>query len=193
MIFKKITSIFKKDSKTKKTKKGTNEKIDKNGLIIFKSVKDAMKSEKILKNYNISVVAPPPEIREGCDLAIEYDLVEEMGIKRELTKNNIEPLKFIALSDYSLKPLELVKVKNLDDDCLMVRCGNMKITIDSDGNILNISGGGCPDVPYLALKMRGRNIKSIKEDETPKTLGYTLCAYTLNKAFEKAKELVVEG
>ena len=177
----------------KKTKKGTNEKIDKNGLIIFKSVKDAMKSEKILKNYNISVVAPPPEIREGCDLAIEYDLVEEMGIKRELTKNNIEPLKFIALSDYSLKPLELVKVKNLDDDCLMVRCGNMKITIDGDGNILNISGGGCPDVPYLTLKMRGKNIKDIKEDETPKTLGYTLCAYTLNKAFEKAKELVVEG
>ena len=193
MIFKKITSVFKKDSKTKKTKKGTNEKMDKNGLIIFKSVKDAMKSEKILKNYNISVVAPPPEIREGCDLAIEYDLVEEMGIKRELTKNNIEPLKFIALSDYSLKPLELVKVKNLDDDCLMVRCGNMKITIDGDGNILNISGGGCPDVPYLTLKMRGRNIKEIKEDETPKTLGYTLCAYTLNKAFEKAKELVVEG
>jgi hypothetical protein len=193
MIFKKITSVFKKDSKTKKTKKGTNEKMDKNGLIIFKSVKDAMKSEKILKNYNISVVAPPPEIREGCDLAIEYDLVEEMGIKRELTKNNIEPLKFIALSDYSLKPLELVKVKNLDDDCLMVRCGNMKITIDGDGNILNISGGGCPDVPYLTLKMRGRNIKDIKEDETPKTLGYTLCAYTLNKAFEKAKELVVEG
>ena len=192
MIFKKITSVFKKDSKTKKTKKGTNEKMDKNGLIIFKSVKDAMKSEKILKNYNISVVAPPPEIREGCDLAIEYDLVEEMGIKRELTKNNIEPLKFIALSDYSLKPLELVKVKNLDDDCLMVRCGNMKITIDGDGNILNISGGGCPDVPYLTLKMRGRNIKDIKEDETPKTLGYTLCAYTLNKAFEKAKELVVE-
>ena len=185
MVFKKITSIFKKDSKTKKTKKGTNEKMDKNGLIIFKSVKDAMKSEKILKNYNISVVAPPPEIREGCDLAIEYDLVEEMGIKRELTKNNIEPLKFIALSDYSLKPLELVKVKNLDDDCLMVRCGNMKITIDGDGNILNISGGGCPDVPYLTLKMRGRNIKDIKEDETPKTLGYTLCAYTLNKAFEK--------
>jgi len=186
MVFKKIVSIFKKDDKAE------NEKIDKNGLIIFKSVKDAMKSEKILKNYNISVVAPPPEIREGCDLAIEYDLVEETGIKRELRENNIEPLKFIPLNDYSLKPLELVKIKKLDDDYLMVRCGNMKITIDKEGNILNISGGGCPDVPYLTLKMRGRNIKDIKEEESPKTLGYTLCAYTLNKAFEKAKELAVE-
>ena len=32
--------------------------------------------------------------------------------------------------------------------------------------------------------------EDIKEDETPKSLGYTLCAYTLNKAFEKARELV---
>jgi hypothetical protein len=149
-----------------------------------------MKSEKILKNYNISVVAPPPEIREGCDLAIEYDLVEETGIKRELRRNDIEPLKFIPLNDYSLKPLELVKIKKLDDDCLMVRCGNMKITIDKEGNILNISGGGCPDVPYLTLTLKGRNILEVPDEETPKELGYTLCAYTLNKAFEEAKRLV---
>jgi hypothetical protein len=184
MVFKKIASIFKKDDKAE------NEKMDKNGLIIFKNVKDAMKSEKILKNYNISVVAPPPEIREGCDLAIEYDLVEETGIKRELRRNDIEPLKFIPLNDYSLKPLELVKIKKLDDDCLMVRCGNMKITIDKEGNILNISGGGCPDVPYLTLTLKGRNILEVPDEETPKELGYTLCAYTLNKAFEEAKRLV---
>ncbi len=71
----------------------------------------------------------------------------------------------------------------------MIRCGNMKITLNKNGDIVNISGGGCPDVPYLALKLKGRNIKEIKEEEYPKNLGYTLCAYTLNKAFEKAKEI----
>ncbi|ENN96552.1 hypothetical protein J422_02045 [Methanocaldococcus villosus KIN24-T80] len=182
MILKKIKKLLRK--------KGNEEKeFEGRGLIIFKSVKDAMKAESILKNYNVRVVAPPYEIREGCDLALEYDLVDELGIKRELEKNNINPLKFIPLNDYSLKPLELIKIKEIDG-FIMVRCGNMKITIDKEGNIVNISGGGCPDVPYLALKLKGKNIKDIKEDETPKSLGYTLCAYTLNKAFEKAKELI---
>ncbi len=57
------------------------------------------------------MVAPPPEIREGCDLAIEYDLIDETAIKRELEKNNIKPIKFIPLDDYNLKPLELIKIK----------------------------------------------------------------------------------
>ncbi|EHP88110.1 DUF3343 domain-containing protein [Methanotorris formicicus] len=182
MILKRIKSLLKKEEKKDKEKKG---------LILFENTKDAMKAEKILSKYNIKVVAPPPEIREGCDLAIEYDLIDEFGIKGELEKNNIEPIKFIPIDDYSLKPLELIKIKEVDG-FVMVRCGNMKITLDKEGNIVNISGGGCPDVPYLTLKLKGRNIKDIKEDETPKNLGYTLCAYTLNKAFEKAKELVMK-
>ena len=180
----KLKNLFKLKKETKK------ESLEGKGLIIFENTKDAMKAENILKGkYKIKVVAPPVEIREGCDLAIEYDLIDEVGIRRELEKNNIEPLKFISLTDYSLKPLELIKIKEVDG-FVMVRCGNMKITLDKEGNIVNISGGGCPDVPYLTLKLKGRNIKDIKEDETPKSLGYTLCAYTLNKAFEKARELV---
>lgn len=182
MSLKKIISFLKKD-------KSDDEENGHHGIIIFKNVKDAMTAEKVLKGYSVKVVAPPQELREGCDLAVEYDLVEETGIKRELEKNNIKPLKFISLNDYSLKPLELIKTKKIDD-CLMVRCGNMKITIDNKGNILNISGGGCPDVPYLTLTLKGRNILEVPDEETPKELGYTLCAYTLNKAFEEAKRLV---
>ncbi|CAB3287805.1 conserved protein of unknown function [Methanocaldococcus lauensis] len=179
--------------KLKKEKEREKDSLKGKGLIIFENTKDAMKAESILKDrYKIKVVAPPVEIREGCDLAIEYELIDEFGIKRELENNNIKPLKFISLNDYSLKPLELIKIKEVDG-FILVRCGNMKITIDKEGNIVNISGGGCPDVPYLALKLKGRNIKDIKEDETPKSLGFTLCAYTLNKAFEKARELFIEN
>jgi len=180
-----LPSIFKKVKK-----KDDDEKKDHKGLILFRSVKETIGAEKILKGYSIRVVAPPPEIREGCDLALEYDMVEEIGIKRELERNNLKPLKIIPLSDPSLRPLELIKVKEFNDGSIMVRCGNMKITVDRKGNILNISGGGCPDVPYLTLKLKGRNILEIPEGETPKELGYTLCAYTLNKSFEEAKRII---
>ncbi|WP_456418821.1 DUF3343 domain-containing protein [Methanocaldococcus infernus] len=176
MILEKVKSLFSKREDSKEGK----------GLIIFKSVKDTMKAEKVLKDFNIRVVAPPPEIREGCDLAIEYELVDEIGIKRILKENKIEPLRFISLNDYSLKPLELVKVKYIGN-FVMVRCGNMKITLNREGEIVNISGGGCPDVPYLSLKLLGKNIYNSEE---PKDIGYSLCAYTLQKAFERAREEV---
>jgi len=39
----------------------------------------------------------------------------------------------------------------------MVRAANMKLTIDKKTRmIVNISGGGCPDVPYLASQMIGK-------------------------------------
>ncbi|ABO34353.1 conserved hypothetical protein [Methanococcus maripaludis C5] len=183
-IFGKLNTIL-NPKKEKVEKKG-------NGLILFKNVKDAISAERILKDYSVKVVAPPQEIREGCDLAVEYDLVEEMGIKRELENNNLEAVKFISLDDTSMEPLSLVKVKKIDGFTL-VRSGNMKITIDKVGNIVNISGGGCPDVPYLNLKLKGKNILDVAEEDSPKHLGYTLCAYTLNKAFEKAKTIALEG
>ncbi|MBA2852254.1 hypothetical protein HNP89_000191 [Methanococcus maripaludis] len=181
-IFNKLNTIL---NPKKEEKKG-------NGLILFKNVKEAISAERILKNYSVKVVAPPQEVREGCDLAVEYDLVEEMGIKRELEKNNLNAVKFISLDDASMEPLNLVKVKEIDGFTL-VRSGNMKITIDKVGKIVNVSGGGCPDVPYLNLKLKGKNILDVAEEDTPKNLGYTLCAYTLNKAFEKAKTIALEG
>ncbi len=178
--------------------KGHKDKNDneKKGIIIFSNVKEAMKCEQLLKKtgYNIKVIAPPIEIREGCDLAIEYDLIDEFGIKNKIekynennNKNKIKVLKYISSENYNQQPLDLVKIKKVDDFTL-IRCGNMKITLDKEGLIVNISGGGCPDVPYLAYKLKGKNIKNIKVENNPKNLGYSLCAYTLNKAFEKGKE-----
>jgi hypothetical protein len=37
----------------------------------------------------------------------------------------------------------------------MIRAANMKLTVDKDTMVIvNISGGGCPDVPYLASDQR---------------------------------------
>ena len=45
--------------------------------MLFKEVADAMKAEKVLKEagYLVKLVAPPPQPRKGCDLAIEINLV----------------------------------------------------------------------------------------------------------------------
>ncbi|UXM84408.1 DUF3343 domain-containing protein [Methanococcus aeolicus] len=189
MAFKTLKKIISNNIKDKNIKAPKN-KNEKKGIIIFSNVKETMKSEQILKKsrFNIKVVAPPMEIREGCDLAIEYDLIDEFGIQNTLEKNKIAPTKYISAENYSQKPLELVKIKKIDN-YTMVRCGNMKITIDEKGDIVNVSGGGCPDVPYLTLNLKGKNINNLKIEDNPKNLGYSLCAYTLNKAFVKAQEL----
>jgi hypothetical protein len=65
----------------------------------------------------------------------------------------------------------------------MVRAANMKITIrKKDMKIVNISGGGCPDVPYLAHEMIG---KTLAEAPRPRDLGHTLCGYALDLAYEE--------
>jgi hypothetical protein len=66
-----------------------------------------------------------------------------------------------------------------------VRAANMKVTVHrSSGRIVNVSGGGCPDVPYLAEVLVGR---SIDEAPEPRSLGRTLCGYALQLAFTEVR------
>ena len=50
----------------------------------------------------------------------------------------------------------------------------------------NVSGGGCPDVPYLAGLLVGQNVAKA---EAPRLHGQTLCSYALQRAFEEARRL----
>jgi hypothetical protein len=66
----------------------------------------------------------------------------------------------------------------------------MKITVHKSSlTIVNISGGGCPDVPYLAACLVG---KKINEAPEPRTLGHTLCGYALQLAYDKIKEVCLQ-
>ena len=48
---------------------------------------------------------------------------------------------------------EIVKVTDFGK-WLMVKAGNMKLSFEkSTGTIVNVSGGGCPDIPYLHAEM----------------------------------------
>jgi hypothetical protein len=159
------------------------------GLLIFSSTSDVMQAEQILKeeSYDIKVVSPPAKYRTGCDLCVEFPLVEEPGITRILKQIGLAPIDMLPVSSNGLEPLRLCRTKDFGQ-YLMVRAANMKITIDrTTKTIVNISGGGCPDVPYLAYEMVG---KLLTESPEPILLGSSLCAYSLNTAREEMLRII---
>jgi hypothetical protein len=182
MVFRELKSkLFDKKSSKIDTKDSSGK-----GLVIFNVVEEAIKAEKVVKkaNYPCKLVAPPPSLRKGCDLALEINLVEQPVIERVLTSKvpyvGVSPLKGTT------ELLQMVKITYFED-YTMVKAGNMKITFENNtGLIVNTSGGGCPDIPYLNLQMVG---KKLNEVTRPKEIGYTLCALMLDRAYEEALSL----
>lgn len=158
------------------------------GILVFENTTKVIRAENVLKakGWKIKVMGPPPEIRSGCDLVIEFPLIEELSIIRSLSEENIQPLQVVPVRNALLEPVNLLHEKEYGK-YLMIRAANMKITVDRDTKlIVNVSGGGCPDVPYLAEQMVNRHLK---EAPQPKDIGYTLCAYALQLAYERMMEI----
>ena len=154
------------------------------GLVLFMDVQDAMRAEKVLKkaDYAIRLVAPPPELRRGCDLALEINLVEQPGIERVLIEKDTPYVAVAPLKVGTSELLEIVKVTDFGD-WIMVKSANMKLTFEkASGLIVNTSGGGCPDIPHLHAEMIGRKLT---EAPRPREVGFTLCALMLDRAFEE--------
>ncbi len=116
------------------------------GLVLFMDVQDAMKAEKVLAGagYTVKLVAPPPALRKGCDLAVAINLVEQPGIERLLNQKAVAYVSIAPLKTGTSEILEIVKVTDFGR-WVMVKAANMKLTFDKEsGNIVNTSGGGCP-------------------------------------------------
>ena len=63
----------------------------------------------------------------------------------------------------------------------------MKLTFDKNtGIILNTSGGGCPDIPYLHSQLID---KKLTDTPRPKETGFTLCALMMDRAFLECLDL----
>jgi hypothetical protein len=176
---------FLKKKKPEHNKKDRKALADR-GILVFENTSDVIQAENVLKRsgWSVKVMGPPPEIQTGCDLVIEFPLVEELNILRELDNAHIQPLSVVPVTAPLLEPVNLFHTKDLGD-YLMVRAANMKITIAKEGlKIVNISGGGCPDVPFLARQMVG---KTLAEAPRPRELGHTLCGYALELAYEELR------
>jgi hypothetical protein len=158
------------------------------GLVLFDEVQEAMKAEKVLKKaeYPVRLVAPPPELRRGCDLAVEINLVEQPGIERLLRERDVGYIEVRPLKDSDAEILEVVRTTDFGD-WLMVKAANMKLTYEkSTGIIVNTSGGGCPDIPVMHARLLD---KRVDEAPRPGEIGYTLCALMLDRALEEAVSL----
>lgn len=154
------------------------------GILVFENTSEVIRAENILKagGWDIKVMGPPPEIRTGCDLVIEFPLIEELDILRMLREDDLAPLETVPVTSPLLQPVNIFQNKDFGR-YLMVRAANMKLTVDKEtGIVVNISGGGCPDVPYLAHEMVG---KHLTEAPSPREIGHTLCGYALQLAYEE--------
>jgi len=155
------------------------------GIIIFHDVAGAMKADRVMRaaGYESKLVAPPPELRMGCDLALEFNLVEQTGIERIFKEKDVPYKQFTPLTKSSSQVCDIIKLTDFGA-WIMVKSGNMKLSFEkTTGIIVNISGGGCPDIPYLNAEMVG---KTLAEAPHPSELGYTLCATMLQRAYEEA-------
>jgi hypothetical protein len=154
------------------------------GILVFHHTSEVIRAESLLKEagLDVSVKGPPPDLRTGCDMVIEFPLAMQLKISALLERARIVPLKVIPLQDLLLEPVGLFHIKDFGD-YLMVRAANMKMTVDKrDLRIVNISGGGCPDVPFLAESLVGNNLREATE---PRAMGHTLCGYALQLAYEE--------
>ena len=154
------------------------------GIMVFEQTGEVIRAENLLRDlgWPVRVMGPPPEIRTGCDLVIEFPLMEELHLVRELTAAGIAPLQVVPVSGPLLAPVDLYQTTDFGD-YLMVRAANMKITVaKGDLRIVNVSGGGCPDVPWLASQLVGRTLDTAPN---PRGIGHTLCGYALALAFEE--------
>jgi len=156
------------------------------GILVFENTSEVIRAEAVLKGagWHIRVMGPPPEIRTGCDLVIEFPLIEELNILRTLEAADTEPVQVVPVNSPLLQPVNIFQTRDYGR-YLMVRAANMKLTVDKRTlTVVNVSGGGCPDVPFLAHEMVG---KPLSEAPAPETIGHTLCGYALQLAYEEMK------
>ena len=170
-------------------KQGVNDR----GLLVFEHTGEVIRAERLLRaaGLEVEVKGPPPELRTGCDMVVVFELVRQALVRETLEQEGLRPSQVVSAHDVLLEPVSLYQIKQLDNRWIMVRAANMKITLDTaDGRIVNISGGGCPDVPWVAHKLCGLRLD---EAPAPLSMGQTLCCYSLQKAFEELRRHVACG
>ena len=162
------------------------------GFLVFQHTGEVIQAERGLQaaGFRVEVKGPPPELRTGCDMVLTFPLMKEHAVRRVLDELRLVPLTVVPVSAAMLEPVSLFRLTDYGQ-WLMVQAANVKLTFEKNsGLIVNVSGGGCPDVPYLAGLLVGRRLD---EAEEPRLKGHTLCSYALQKAFLEARRVWMDG
>lgn len=165
---------------------------DASGFMAFSHTGQVVAARKALleAGLNPQIKAPPPSLREGCDMVLEFPAELEAVYLAVLEEKKIRPLQVMAIDGPLTTPESLLK-RSYFPEHYMVAAANMKITVESgSGRVVNISGGGCPDVPYLASLLSG---KIVTEIEKPDELSRSLCSFSLAQATVEAARIFKSG
>lgn len=161
------------------------------GFMAFSHTGQVVAARKALLAAGLSpqIKAPPPGLREGCDMVLEFPAEEQAVYLAVLAEKRLKPLRVMAADGPLTAPASLFRRGEFRDH-LMVSAANMKITITRDqGRIVNVSGGGCPDVPALAARLVGSLItEAVTTDEFR-----SLCSFSLSQAKEEAERIFRAG
>lgn len=156
-------------------------------LLIFDDISEAIAADSSLRasGYPVSLVAPPFDVRVGCDLAVKMPAARHFEAIGQLIELDIRVKGVVSHCGGSTPLTEIVVCVDFGA-WLMVRAGNMKITAEKhSGKIVNVSGGGCPDIPYLSDQLVGL---LLEQAPRPRELGDTICGLMLDRAFIEAAE-----
>lgn len=159
------------------------------GLLLFDEIAEAMAAESVLIDHGLTVamVAPPFDLRLGCDLAIELSAEEVSQAIAYLLEAEVRVRAWTVSAEGGERLVDLAATVDYGR-WLMVRVGNMKLTVTKDaGQIVNISGGGCPDIPFLNIELVGLRLDQAPR---PRELGATICGLMLDSAFMEACHLL---
>jgi|WetSurMetagenome_2_1015567.scaffolds.fasta_scaffold30047_4 hypothetical protein len=159
-------------------------------LVIFDSVFNAIEAEAALSERGLDtrVVALPPQQRRISGLALEIDRADQVAVKHLLRQGKAG---FIAITSLhpSWQPMDLVTITDFDI-WRMVAAGSIKLTYHKQsGEIVNISGGGFPDIPFLIKEIIGKSVLSVP----PMHDFHSVSAWMLNQALKTAAQLYRES
>lgn len=162
------------------------------GFLTFTDIKDVFKSADLLKasGYAITIKAKPETVDKGCELVVEFPSILGLAVLRLLQDNELKPLDTAFVNYAGAEPASILTTKDFDP-YIIVRASSVKLVVDKRNHeIVNVSGGGCPDVPYLSARLVG---KKLWEAPEPRSIGSTLCGYSLQLAFDAMKRILPCG
>ena len=104
LVFKRISRLFSRTPKdgARKTKEDL-------GIMVFENTSEVIQAENFLKSrgWEIKVMGPPPGIQSGCDLVIQFPLIERLMLARQLEEAGLPPLEVVPVTHPLLKPVDL--------------------------------------------------------------------------------------
>ena len=147
---------------------------------------ELMQTKKEIESYQVTCTAFLGDMGDMSVCEQMFSMIRKQFGSLDVLVNNAGIDYIGLLQDMSSEDWDRILRTNLTSVFNCCKLAIPYMVRQKQGKIVNVSGGGCPDVPYLAALLTGQ---CIGEAEEPRVKGQTLCSYSLQRAFEEARRL----